>query len=446
MAIANVPDETEFGGYDFQFTGSVPRRLYCNVCTRVLRDPHLTECCGQHFCDSCLEHWFKAQKKTTCPQCCQKKFKHMLNKGLQREVDELEIRCTKQRVGCPWVGELSSLQAHLDSDEGCEYADVQCSNKCGAMMMRRELEAHLAQQCPRRKIKCQYCCHKDTYLAITTQHCNECPYYPLPCPNKCGMTAIRRVAMANHRSRCELEPVKCLFHEAGCTVQILRREFDRHMSENQENHLLVLLGAFQEAKRESERKLHNMAVKLFETKQELEEGKARPAEKKIPILKHVGDEVTFRMTDFSLYKQADKVWYSPPFYYRTGYKLCLAVYANGKGVGAGTHVSVELLQMKGEHDHKQKWVEQHYIRVHQNISIQMMVQCKEAKPQGKKFSLERHLCSQCFSRMPPHRESRVCYSTMEGNTSISEDKFIDHQSAEQLMVLNDTIIIVLRVT
>ena len=395
----------------------------------------------------------------------------MLNKGLKREVDALEIRCTKQKVGCQWVGELSSLQAHLSSDEGCEYADVQCSNKCGAMIMRRELEAHLAQQCPLRKIKCQYCNHKDTYLAITTQHCNECPYYPLPCPNKCGMTAIRRVAMANHRNRCELEPVKCLFHEAGCTVQILRKEFDVHMSENQQHHLLVLLGAFQETKRElsesqrqlgecqkqqgecekelgeCRRKLHNMAVKLFETKQELEEGKARPAEKKIQILKHFGDEVTFRMTDFSLYKQAGKVWYSPPFYYRTGYKLCLAVHANGKGAGAGTHVSVELLQMKGERDHKLNWgEEQHDIRIHQNISIQMMVQCKEAKPQGKNFSLECHLCSQCFSRLPPHREVRVCYSTMEGNTPISEDKFIDHQTAEQLMVLNDAIIIVLKVT
>ena len=30
---------------------------------------------------------------------------------------------------------------------------------------------------------------------------------------------------------------------------------------------------------------------------------------------------------------------------RSGYKLCLAVYANGKGFGAGTHVSVELLQL-----------------------------------------------------------------------------------------------------
>jgi len=491
MAVANVPDETEFGGYDFQFTDSVPQRLYCNICARVLHDPHLTECCGQHFCVSCLEHWFKAQKKTTCPHCRQKKFKHILSKPLKREIDELEIQCIKQGVGCQWMGELSSLQAHLNSDKGCEYADVQCSNNCGAMMMRKELEAHLAQQCPLRKIQCQYCHYEDTYQTITTQHYDECPFCLLPCPNKCGTTGILRAAMANHLSRCVLEPVECPFHEAGCTVQILRREFDVHMSENQQHHLLVLLEAFQETKKElseSQRqlgecqkelgecqrkvdeclrkmgvnrrelrenqtelskchkeldeKLHNTTAKLLDTRQELEGSKAKQAEKK--ILKHLGDEVTFRMNNFSLYKQTGKVWHSPAFYYRTGYKLCLAVYANGKGAGAGTHVSVELMQMRGEHDHKLKWGEQHHFRIRQNISIQMMAQGKEVRAQDQKFSLERHLCSQCFSRLPPHGELRVCYSTMEGRTHISKDKFIDHQSAEQLMVFNDTI--VLRVT
>ena len=494
MAVANVPDETEFGGYDYQFTDLVPQRLYCNICTRVLRDPHLTECCGQHFCESCLEHWFKAQKKTTCPHCRQKKFKHILSKPMKREVDELEILCIKQGVGCQWVGELSSLRAHLESDEGCKYADVECSNKCGVMIMRKELEIHLEQQCPLRKMQCQYCYYEDTYQTITTQHYDDCSYCPLPCPNNCGTIGILRRDMANHRSRCVLERVECPFHEAGCTVRVLRREFDVHMSENQQHHLLVLLGEFQETKRElgeSQKqlgecqkelgecqrklgeclrkmgvnrkelrenqtelgkcqrelgeKLDNTAVKLLETRQELEEGK--PAAKK--ILKHLGDKVTFHMTNFSLYKQTGKVWHSPPFYYRTGYKLRLAVYANGKGVGTGTHVSVELLQMKGEHDHKLKWGEQHYFRIRQNISIQIMAQVNQAQPhqaqpQEKIFSLERHLCSQCFTRLPPHEELQVCYSTMEGNTPISEDKFIDHQSAEQLMVLNDTI--VLRVT
>ena len=275
------------------------------------------------------------------------------------------------------MGELSSLQAHLNSDEGCGYVEVQCKNKCGAKMTRKELEAHLVEQCPLRSIQCQYCQYENTYQTITTQHYTECPNYPLPCPNKCGTTGIQRAAMDNHCSICELEPVECPFQEAGCTVRVVRRQFDAHMSGNQQNHVLILLGAFQKTRKElneSQRKLseyenklgncqrklgecektlsvcqkelgecrkdheklNNTTLKLLETREELEATKSKPTNLQLKV---DGDEVTFCMTDFSLYKQTGKVWHSQPFYCEDGYKLCLAVYANGKGAGAGTRVS-----------------------------------------------------------------------------------------------------------
>ena len=41
--------------------------------------------------------------------------------------------------------------------------------------------------------------------------------------------------------------------------------------------------------------------------------------------------------------------------------------------------------------------------------------CSRGLTTGQNISLERHLRSQCFSRLPPHWELRVYYSTMEGN-------------------------------
>ena len=219
---------------------------------------------------------------------------------------------------CQWVGELNSLQTHLNSDEGCGYIEVQCTNNCGAKMKRKELKAHLAQICPLRKFQCQYCHYEDTYQTITSQHYKECLSYPLPCLNKCSTTDMRREEMNNHRSSCELEPVECPFHEAGCTVGVVRRDFDAHMMGNQQNHLLVLLGAFQELKRQLGEKLTETKVelgeKLLETKLELDECKMKqtdrkslkkPGEKK--TLEKYGDEVTFCMTNFSLYKLTSKV-------------------------------------------------------------------------------------------------------------------------------------------
>ena len=433
MAVASVPDHAEYGGYDLTFTKPILEKFQCSICTKVLRDPHLTGCCGQHYCESCLNHWLKKQNKTTCPHCRHENFIHILNKERKREVHELEVQCTKKEMGCQWVGELGNLQPHLYSAKGCGYIEVQCSNKCGKKMQRKELDAHLSQRCPLRKIKCQYCPYEDTYKTITNQHYKKCPCYPLPCPNYCGTTGIRRADMDNHRSKCELEPVKCPFHEAGCTTRVVRKEFDTHMSGSQQNHLLVLLGAFQETKRN----LHNTTLKLLETRHELEESKAKQGE--IKTLKHSEDEVTFCMTNFSLYQQTGKVWHSPPFYYNDGYKLCLAVHANGKGAGAGTHVSVELLQMRGEQDDKLKWIEEGQYLLHpfQSISIQVMTQSNEAQSQEKQHSLERHMCSKCFTHLPPHVDHRVCQS--RGNKRISNDKFIDHKSVEQL--LNDTIIL-----
>jgi len=424
---ASVSAQTEYGGYDFNFTKPVPERFCCSICTKVLRDPHLTECCGQHFCKSCLDHWFKKQKKTTCPHCRYVKFKHMLNKERKRDIEELEIQCIKQGVGCPWLGELSSLQIHLDSDEGCGYVEVQCSNKCGTKIKRNEREAHLAQQCPLRKIKCQYCRYEDTYQKITTQHYDACPYYPLPCPNKCGITGIRRADMAKHRSRCELEPVECPFHEAGCTTRVVRREFDAHLSENQQHHLLVLLGAFQETKKE-----------LSECQRQLQQLKVEDVNSAPVTLKKQGDQLTFHVTNFSLYKLTGRVWHSPPFYYNEGYKLCLAVYANGKGAGTGTHLSVELLQMRGEHDDTLKWPEwqvedDHWHVVGDELSIWMMTPCMNTCSQDKNFSIEGYLCLECFKRLSPHEDFHKC-------TFFCVEKFIDHQSAEQLTV-NDTIVL-----
>ena len=126
-------------------------------------------------------------------------------------------------------GELSSLQTHLDSDKGCGYVEVM--HKCGTMIKRKELKAHLEQQCPLRKIQCQYCHYEGTYQTITSKHYDECPHYPLPCPNECGTLGIQRADMDNHRSICKLEPVECPFHEAGCKDNVVREEFHLHMNQ-----------------------------------------------------------------------------------------------------------------------------------------------------------------------------------------------------------------------
>ncbi|XP_006037718.1 TNF receptor-associated factor 1 isoform X2 [Alligator mississippiensis] len=54
--------------------------------------------------------------------------------------------------------------------------------------------------------------------------------------------------------------------------------------------------------------------------------------------------------------------YSPSFYtHRYGYKLCLKLFLNGDGAGAGTHLSLFLVVMRGEYDFQLQWPFQHKV-------------------------------------------------------------------------------------
>ena len=370
----------QYRGYDYEFVEEVPEELVCSaICTKVLRDPHLTDCCGQHFCNSCLQRWFKRQGKQVCPHCRMERFSRILDKPVKRRIDQLKMHCTNHKAGCEWVGELSSVQTHLNSDSGCGYVEVDCTNRCTECcsncgsrhtsnllkVRRKDLARHLEQECPKRRYKCKHCKKEDTYETITTTHYSECPNYPLDCPNKCGITRIKRAEIEQHRSNCPLEPVECPFREAGCQVKVVRKEFESHMANSQQQHLLTLMGAFRVAKADLEAIKVGIAadVKILRQSSEKEQSDLALAsiESQLEIksfrLRDEGPPLTIRMTNFSHYKQSGKVWYSPPFYYGDGYKLQLAVYANGTGAGAGTHVSIVLLRMKGEYDDQLRWTE-----------------------------------------------------------------------------------------
>ena len=63
------------------------------------------------------------------------------------------------------------------------------------------------------------------------------------------------------------------------------------------------------------------------------------------------------LTRYSEYKKTNSTWYSLPFYSsdNNGYKLQLRVEANGYSSGKGTHLSLFVYLLKGEHDDRLMW-------------------------------------------------------------------------------------------
>ena len=276
----------------------------------------------------------------------------MENKALIREVNELKVYCIHHGEGWMWVGMLQGLKNHLVSDIGCGYAWVPCNNhECEEIMKRMYLQTHLQEKCQYRPYTCEYCGHEDTYIGITAVeegHYSECLEYPLDCPNRCGVTGIRRRAMPDHHSSCPLEPLNCLFKDAGCTEKIARKDMEDHMTANQQKHILLTFQSHQQMKWNISREINNLEESIRDDTL-TSESTAKSLRRMKSILKlsldDTDDELTFHVTDFSQLRKEKKSWQSPPFSIGGEMRLrvALAVHPSGIGKGQGSHVSVSLI-------------------------------------------------------------------------------------------------------
>jgi len=98
---------------------------------------------------------------------------------------------------------------HLGRNDGCNFEDVQCSNKCGEMIQHQYLISHMATECLCRMVTCQYCEVDGEYQLIEGEHKELCLKFPLPCPNKCDVGSVPQQGLTEHRKMCPLEEVEC---------------------------------------------------------------------------------------------------------------------------------------------------------------------------------------------------------------------------------------------
>ena len=269
------------GGYDCNPVEPLPKDFECSICLKALREPNLTSCCGQHFCESCIQRVLR--RKKPCPLCGKAVFKVMLDKKTQRKVLEVKVQCGEREKGCDWVGELAGLEAHSGS---CEYKDVKCTNGCGLYVTRKQLNDHLTSHCSKRIVTCKWCSHEDTQEKIEVHVENDCEEVPTSCPNSCQDeegSAFPRKSLKRHLSVCGEQEVDCEFSHVGCSTKVKRKCLQEHLEGGIKNHL-SLLSSFTVSelqKKESkllekdnqlksiERKLQKKEKQLNELKEEL---------------------------------------------------------------------------------------------------------------------------------------------------------------------------------
>ena len=227
---------SEVGGYDCDFVESPPDELVCKICHFPARDPRQTnECCGQTFCAMCLGKYMdsKILDNKQCPYCKTVPFTFMRDARTKRNVRDLKVYCPHKSLGCTWASELRSSEEHLvkdiDNKKGCPFTELQCSNGCGVVMQRRLVEGHLKSECELREVKCEYCNTTGSYQWINSSHREECPKYPVECPNHCEIGHMRREEISGHLEECPLAIVECPYAAVGCESVVRRKEEMEHV-------------------------------------------------------------------------------------------------------------------------------------------------------------------------------------------------------------------------
>ncbi len=247
-------------GYDCEFVTPPPSVLQseCSVCLLIMREPHLISCCGQNYCRQCIHQVL--DKNKPCPLCKATPFTVLHNKGLERSLVQMEVRCSNHKLGCPWTGELRDYERHLNLNpsepdsqlEGCKYVTLACPYLCGSWFQRGAIPRHQKESCPKRPFCCDYCRDYNSVQAdVVYRHWPVCKCYPVDCPNHCSVYLIERQHLEEHLNlKCPLRMIECEFRSAGCDEMIAREDMQDHLEEFHLQHTTMLAVANQKLQEE----------------------------------------------------------------------------------------------------------------------------------------------------------------------------------------------------
>lgn len=237
-------DEPSYTVDDICFVNDPPDflQIECPVCLQImLNETLLTNCCGRHFCGSCMR---KIQSTGgACPCCNAVRYQSFPNKEKLRTIRGLRVHCNNDESGCQWKGELKDLSGHMNEGkrEGpCKFEIVKCRYHCKTehkiycdVQQERWLLDDHEKSCPNRPYLCQYCSYQGRYHDITSgNHFKTCPKYLVSCPNSCeGGKVFQRGALQLHLDvNCPLETVKCpWFNNGSCQEKLLRKDMQEHL-------------------------------------------------------------------------------------------------------------------------------------------------------------------------------------------------------------------------
>ena len=407
----------------FKFVSEPTNDHLCPICVEPLIQPFLTDC-GHYLCYTCRGRLL-ASGKDECPECREPSGAKdaRLNKHLQRQVNSLKVRCQHHEVGCQWVGELMYLKEHLDPLlRKCGFILLVCPLGCGERVRSSAMEEHIRSYCSKRSYACEHCGYYNKRDIVTEKHYPLCELFPVECPNKCSVENLKRNQFESHlEEQCPLQVIQCPFTSAGCTVHLPRREMEEHEHIAVYQHLRMMMSLL------NSKQKHEPLTPSLTTSDSQYLFSLPPME--------------FTITDFLKMKDSNTEWLSPTFYtHPHGYKVCLVVYPNGIEYGKGSHVSVFVGLLKGEHDDQLGWP------LELDVAIELLNWREEDKGRHEETvtmnSEYYRVTKNCIKMSPSYilfiHHSLLSYNSSNNTEYLTENSCIRPLSSRQFSKINIT--------
>ncbi|KAK3583297.1 hypothetical protein CHS0354_011188 [Potamilus streckersoni] len=220
----------------FVFVNEKDEKYDCPICLFIQREPTQTTC-GHRFCRDCIVKWLRNSEKK-CPICVEPLDESYLftDNFAKREILDLVIRCIYYKEGCDQNINLRHFQSHLCI---CDYAYVQCPNSCANILLRRDLQEHKNDKCPKRIILCKKC--GETIIAEEQEdHFDKgCPKVEIFCPF-CKAKVLREQLERHKRLECSNVVIQCEFRFLGCQAEMTRMKMSQHQSQAMVYHISLI--------------------------------------------------------------------------------------------------------------------------------------------------------------------------------------------------------------
>ena len=127
-----VKSDNEVHGLTFAFVELLPCELICKLCKLPCKNPQISLCCKNNFCEGHLKAASSMLTQNQCPMCYSEKFEVFPDTQADEKLQTFMVYCPNKDAGCNWIGKLSEVNEHCNSDQlGCLFQEVKCSSKCG---------------------------------------------------------------------------------------------------------------------------------------------------------------------------------------------------------------------------------------------------------------------------------------------------------------------------